>query len=65
MFAAKPMSRPSSVNAGWIMKKSGKCPEPRKGLLNSTTSPGRSRSPGNAWTAFLAANDIAPMCPGL
>jgi hypothetical protein len=47
------------------MKKSGKWPDPRKGLLKRTTSPGRSASPGNAAIAFFAANDIAPMWPGL
>ena len=66
MLAAKPISPPPfGSNAGWIMKKSGKWPEPRNGLLKSTTSPGCSPSRPNSAIACLAANDIAPMWPGL
>src|SRR5881296_1473766 len=46
------------------MKKSGRWPEPSNGSFRRIASPGTSVSTGCAASAFLTANDIAPMWPG-
>jgi hypothetical protein len=63
MLTAKPTSVPS-WNAGCVMKKSGKWPEPSSGSLSRMASPGRRVSTGWAASALRTAADIAPMWPG-
>src|SRR6266850_5464522 len=63
MLTAKPISSPR-WNAGCVMKKSGRWPEPSSGSFRRIASPGRSVSTGCAASAFLTAKDMAPMWPG-
>jgi hypothetical protein len=63
MLTAKPI-RWLSWKAGWVMKKSGKWPEPSSGSFSNIASPGRSVSTGCAARALRTAADIAPMWPG-